>query len=45
MSQKASKHHGHNVLRLFDILIFFWPQVKWSVIISNSNGIPELPCR
>ena len=35
---------GHNILRLFNVLpIFFSPQVKRSVIISNKHDIHELP--
>ena len=35
---------GHNILRLYDTLPnFLSPQVKRSVIISNKDGIYELP--
>ena len=41
----CSYNHFHNVLRLFDILPNFPlpAQVKRSAIISNKNGIYELP--
>ena len=39
-----SNEHGHNILKLFDVLhIFFSSQVKRSAIISNKHGIYELP--
>ena len=37
-------NHFLNILRLFDILIVFLsPQAKQSMIISNKDGIYELP--
>ena len=39
-------NHGHNILIIFDTLpIFFSPQVKRSMIISNKNGIYESQLR
>ena len=39
-----SCNHGHNIFRLFYILPnFLSPQVKRTVIISNKDGIYELP--
>ena len=35
-------NHGGNILRLFDTLRSFQPQVKQSVIIGNKHGIYEL---
>ena len=37
----VSCNYGHNILRFFDVCIFYSPQVKQSVIISNKHGIYE----
>ena len=36
-------NHFHNILRLFDVLPNFSPQVKRSMIITYKCGISELP--
>ena len=39
-----TNNHGHNVLRLFDVLPnFLSPQVKRRVIISYKDALYELP--
>ena len=40
--KKVEDNHGHNVLRLFDVLANF-VKGKRIVIISNEHGIYELP--
>ena len=44
MRQGDYSNYGHNILRLLiPYQIFFSPQVKRTVIISNKHGIYELP--
>ena len=45
-TEQSNDNHGRNILRPFvtlPIFLFFSPQMKRSVVISNKHGIYELP--
>ena len=44
MKENFADNHGHNILRLFDVLPNFpLAKMRRSMIISNKHGIYELP--